>query len=167
MPKLRPNQGTNTPLISKTGNTEGDIYSSTSYGGINIYTTLEKPIPVSDTDTPVDPVDPTPAPKPEPTPEPPIVQPNDEPTGLLKLPDPDKTNVLGNTMESVFFENLPIPTHWVTYQVGLGGSNEFDYEESSFELTFGPSGVYYLVISAEGYETKFVVIDVLPAPPEE
>lgn len=86
---------------------------------------------------------------------------------MLQLPDANKLEVIGNGMDEVVWENLPENTHWVTYQLGPGGNNEYDYEGTTASLSFSPS-TYYIIISAEGYEPKLYFVQArIPLPEEE
>ena len=76
-----------------------------------------------------------------------------------------KTVVLGNGVDedSVWFRDLPVPTHIQTQQlptetVPVGASNEWDHFEGEFEATFYPPGDYLFVLNAAGYDQYSVVI---------
>lgn len=82
------------------------------------------------------------------------------------LPDANKTNVIGNGVDEVLWENLPVPSHWVTYQLGAGGNNEYDHDMAEASLTFA-SGRYYIIISADEHEPRLYVIDAREPTPDE
>lgn len=85
---------------------------------------------------------------------------------MLQLPDANKLELIGNGVDEIIWEGLPELTHWVTYQVGVGTSNEYDYEGSYASLTF-PASVYYVIISADGYEPRLYTIKGREPLPEE
>lgn len=89
---------------------------------------------------------------------------------MLQLPDANKLIVVGDGIDEIIWENLPVPTNWVTYQrfqVTGGGSNEFDFEDSTAVFTMN-EGSYYIIINADGYEPRlYTVVATTPPPPED
>lgn len=93
---------------------------------------------------------------------------------IVYIPDPNKTTVMANGVDFILFDGLPVPSHWKTKQMGMvgnfeGASNEFDYDDPRFELSFYPPGQYRVTISSPGFAEKTWMIDALydPNPPAD